>query len=88
VTEISAGKLWAMRRLADDDGLFRMTALDQRPPIIGLIKEKTGADGHRRADHGGQAVIAETLAAHSSAVLVDPLWAYPFVADTSRRARA
>ena len=79
MTEISAGKLWAMRRLADDDGLFRMTALDQRPPIINLIKEKTGAAATDEQMTAVKRVIAETLAAHSSAVLVDPLWAYSFV---------
>ena len=83
MTEISAGKLWAMRRLADDDGLFRMTALDQRPPIIGLIKEKTGAAAATDEQITAvKRVIAEALAAHSSAVLVDPLWAYPFFATT------
>ena len=79
MTEISAGKLWAMRRLADDDGLFRMTALDQRPPIINLIKEKTGAAATDEQMTAVKRVIAETLATHSSAVLVDPLWAYSFV---------
>lgn len=79
MTEISAGKLWAMRRLADDDGLFRMTALDQRPPIINLIKEKTGVAATDEQMTAVKRVIAETLAAHSSAVLVDPLWAYSFV---------
>jgi tagatose 1,6-diphosphate aldolase len=60
VTEISAGKLWAMRRLADDDGLFRMTALDQRPPIMGLIKEKTGATATDEQITAVKQVIAET----------------------------
>ena len=40
--EISAGKLWGLRRLADDAGRFKMTAIDQRPPIINLVKERRG----------------------------------------------
>lgn len=82
MTGISAGKLWAMRRLADDDGLFRMTALDQRPPIMNLIRQRTGKDAVPDEQVTAvKRVIAETLARHSSAVLVDPLWGYPFVAD-------
>jgi hypothetical protein len=38
--EISAGKLWGPRRLADNAGRFKMTAIDQRPPIINLVKER------------------------------------------------
>ena len=74
---LSPGKYWGMRRLADDAGLFRMTALDQRPPIMGLIKERKGLQAAPDADVAAvKAVIAETLAPASSALLVDPLWAY------------
>ena len=75
--QLSPGKYWGMRRLADDAGLFRMTALDQRPPIMGLIKARKGLDAAPDADVAAvKAVIAETLAPASSALLVDPLWAY------------
>jgi tagatose 1,6-diphosphate aldolase len=81
--EVSAGKLWAMRRLADAEGLFRMVALDQRPPIMSLIKEKTGAATTPDEQIVAvKRVIAETLAEHASAVLVDPIWAYPAVIGT------
>lgn len=39
---LSPGKLWGMRRMADAAGLFKMTAVDQRPPIKNPIKEKRG----------------------------------------------
>ena len=31
--ELSPGKLWGMRRMADAHGRYKMTAVDQRPPI-------------------------------------------------------
>ena len=39
---LSAGKYWSMRRLADDNGRFKMVAIDQRPPIMRMIEEKRG----------------------------------------------
>ena len=40
--KLSAGKRWGMRRMADANGLFKMTAVDQRPPIKNHIKDKLG----------------------------------------------
>jgi len=74
---LSPGKLWGMRRLADDAGLFRMTALDQRPPIIKLIEERLGqSPAPDTAVAEVKTVIAAALAPASSALLVDPIWAY------------
>ncbi|NNG05242.1 MAG: tagatose 1,6-diphosphate aldolase [Inquilinus sp.] len=75
---MSAGKLWGFRRLADDTGRFKMTAVDQRPPIINLIKEKRGvaeADFAEICDF--KAALVGALAPMSSAVLLDPYYAYP-----------
>ena len=59
-----------------------MIALDQRPPIMNLIRERTGKDAVPDEQVTAvKRVIAETMARHSSAVLVDPLWGYPFVTD-------
>jgi len=33
-----AGKLLGLRRLADESGLFKIVAVDQRPPIQNEIK--------------------------------------------------
>ena len=38
-TILSAGKYRGMRRLADPAGRFKMTAVDQRPPIENPIRE-------------------------------------------------
>jgi len=75
--KITPGKLWGMRRLANDDGVFVMTALDQRPPIMNPIKAKRRTPEAPDGDVADvKRVIAQELAAHSSALLVDPIWAY------------
>jgi hypothetical protein len=43
LTTLSAGKLWGLRRLADERGLFRMLAVDQRPPITNGLRALSGA---------------------------------------------
>ncbi|MEN8113811.1 MAG: tagatose 1,6-diphosphate aldolase [Actinomycetota bacterium] len=76
--KVSAGKLWGMRRLADASGRFKMTAVDQRPPIKQLVAAargtSTAADGDVRAV---KRLLLEELATDSSAVLLDPHFAYP-----------
>lgn len=76
--QLSAGKLWGMRRMADEGGLFKMTAVDQRPPIKGPIAN------HHRLEEAPWAEVAdfktlliETLQAQSSAMLLDPHFAIP-----------
>lgn len=78
MTTISAGKLWALRRLADDDGFLQMIAIDQRPPIIGRLKAVAG-EARDEDISAVKRVLAEVLAPHASAMLADPIWAYPFV---------
>ncbi len=75
---ISAGKLWGMRRMADASGRFRMTAVDQRPPIKNLIRERRGTAQAPWDDVAGfKALLIETLQHESSAMLLDPHFAYP-----------
>ena len=75
---LSPGKLWGLRRLADDQGRFKMTAVDQRPPIKNLIKDRRGTDA---AAYGDVAAVKQTLvrelAPSSSALLLDPHVAFP-----------
>ncbi|MCG8336144.1 MAG: tagatose 1,6-diphosphate aldolase [Proteobacteria bacterium] len=76
--ELSAGKLWCFRRLADKNGLFKMTAVDQRPPIMNLVKEKKGvAEASYQDVSDVKALLTKTLAPSSTAMLLDPIWAYP-----------
>jgi len=41
---LTPGKLWGLRRMADENGIFKMTAVDQRPPIKGPIAAHLGVD--------------------------------------------
>ncbi len=80
-TELSPGKLWGLRRLADDAGRFKMLAVDQRPPIKKLIAERRGVEDAPYGDVCAvKAMLAEELAGHCSAVLLDPHYAYPAAA--------
>lgn len=84
--ELSGGKLWRLRRLADEHGHFRMLAVDQRPPIERLLTERRGELVLEDVATVKRALI-ERLGREVSAVLVDPLVAYPFgidLADPSR----
>ena len=75
--ELTAGKLWGLRRLADSSGRFKMIAVDQRPPIIGLIKERRGGEAAPYDDVSAvKAVLTRELAAHGTAMLLDPHFAY------------
>ncbi|MEP5762108.1 MAG: tagatose 1,6-diphosphate aldolase [Litoreibacter sp.] len=75
---LSAGKLWGMRRMADENGLFKMTAVDQRPPIKGPIAAHYGTDTAPFDDVAKfKAMLVETLQAGSTAMLLDPHYAIP-----------
>ena len=74
---LSAGKLWSLRRLADSGGRFKMTAVDQRPPLFNLISEKRGGAEPGYDDMAAIKVsLTRALAPQSSAMLLDPIWAY------------
>jgi tagatose 1,6-diphosphate aldolase len=74
---ISPGKLWGMRRLADDAGRWKMLAIDQRTPLFGPIAKARGA---AEAPFEDVARVKQLLARHlaplASAVLLDPIYAY------------
>lgn len=80
MTALSSGKLWGLRRLADADGLFRMLAVDQRPPIMNRLRALHGTV--RDAEVSAvKRLLVEELAGRASATLVDPVWAWPFAHD-------
>ncbi len=67
-----------MRRLADPNGRFKMTAVDQRPPIKNAIAEKRGVVQASWEDVAGfKALLIRELQSSSSAMLLDPHFAYP-----------
>jgi tagatose 1,6-diphosphate aldolase len=73
-----AGKYWGMRRMADRAGRFKMTAVDQRPPIKNPIKARRGTPEAPWDDVAGfKEMLIRELQAESSAMLLDPHYAYP-----------
>lgn len=75
---LTPGKLWGLRRMADERGIFKMTAVDQRPPIKGPISKHLGveqAPWDQVARFKG--LLVETLQAQSTAMLLDPHFAIP-----------
>lgn len=74
------GKHWGLRRLADADGFFSMVAVDQRPPIVNLVARARGIAPETVGFDdivAVKALLAEGLAAHASALLVDPDFGLP-----------
>ena len=75
--ELSAGKYWSLRRLADANGFFKMTAADQRPPIMNVIEAKTGKTATFAQVADMKSMLIKCLAPQASAILMDPVWAVP-----------
>ncbi|WP_406856885.1 tagatose 1,6-diphosphate aldolase [Alsobacter sp. KACC 23698] len=76
--ELSPGKLWGLRRMADAQGRFKMTAVDQRPPIKNPIREARGTDAAPYEDVAAfKLMLVEELQGESSAMLLDPHFALP-----------
>jgi tagatose 1,6-diphosphate aldolase len=76
--QISAGKYWGMKRMADATGRFKMTAVDQRPPIKNPIKARRGTAEAPWEDVAGfKELLIRELQAESSALLLDPHYAFP-----------
>jgi len=79
---LTPGKLWGFRRMADTNGRFKMTAVDQRPPIKGPIAKHLGVD-EAPWDQVARfkRLLIETLQDASSAMLLDPHYAVPAGVD-------
>lgn len=70
---MTPGKYWGLKRLADDAGRFKMLAVDQRPPIKNLVRERRGEDEARAEDvRAVKRLLMETLSPYATAVLADP----------------
>ena len=67
----------AMERLADDQGHFRMLAVDQRPPVNDLVARALNVDSAPlEAVQEVKRLLVSTLAPLASAILVDPVTAF------------
>ncbi len=76
--ELTAGKLLSLRRMADKNGIFKMVAADQRPPITEPIAKKLAvpvAPWQEVAKF--KAMLVDILQHKSTALLLDPYYALP-----------
>ena len=82
--DLCLGKKRGLRRMATPAGHFTMVAMDQRPPIIGLIARKRGI-GVGEVSFADMVavkrVLVEELGKHASAVLFDPNFSFPAALD-------
>ncbi|WP_375430639.1 tagatose 1,6-diphosphate aldolase [uncultured Friedmanniella sp.] len=75
--KISPGKLWGLRRLADDDGFWRIVATDQRELLAESIAARRGVDVAPYADVAELVTsLATELQSEATAVLLDPIYGY------------
>ena len=80
--DLSPGKLWGLRRMADEKGIFKMTAVDQRPPIKGPIAAHLGVEQAPWEEVARfKRLLVETLQGESTAMLLDPHYAIPHAID-------
>ena len=74
---ITPGKYWRTRRLADDNGRFKMLAMDQTGPIVNPIKAYHKTDKAPFNEVAAvKSLIGKYLAPKASAVLLDPPFGY------------
>ncbi|WP_371156505.1 tagatose 1,6-diphosphate aldolase [Jannaschia sp. 2305UL9-9] len=74
---LTPGKQLGFRRMSDDAGLFKMTAVDQRPPIKGPIAEAHGGEAPWDKVAEVKTALMEALQPTSTAMLLDPHYAIP-----------
>jgi len=81
--QLSPGKLMGMRRLSDEKGIFKMTAVDQRPPIKNPIAKHLNVNEAPWEEVAKfKNMLIEHLQDYSTALLLDPHYAIPGSMDT------
>ncbi len=82
--KISSGKLRGIRMLADEEGKFRMMAIDQRGSlrrILGKVMDKDPKEVNPNDLSTFKKYIIKVLSPYSSATLTDPAYGYPHAAE-------
>ena len=80
--QLTPGKLWGMRRMSDAKGIFKMTAVDQRPPIKNPIAQHLGVPEAPWDEVSRfKAMLVDALQEQSTAMLLDPHYAIPRALD-------
>ncbi|MES0826969.1 tagatose 1,6-diphosphate aldolase [Ruegeria sp. SCP11] len=75
-SKMSLGKAVSLRRMTDDREIFRMTSLDQLPPIRDALRPKAAAGADPEADMiRFKRLVIENFQDHMTAMLLDPGYA-------------
>ncbi|PWJ15074.1 tagatose 1,6-diphosphate aldolase [Jannaschia seohaensis] len=74
---LTPGKQLGFRRMSDSEGRFKMTAVDQRPPIKAPIAEARGGYAPWEDVAAVKTALLEALQPASTAMLLDPHYAIP-----------
>lgn len=74
---ISAGKLKGLLRISDEDGIFRMLAIDQRSSLRKMLKDICKRDINFDDMALTKKLITSTLSPYASATLLDPEFGIP-----------
>ena len=79
---LTPGKFWGMRRMADQNGIFKKAAVDQRPPIKNPIAKHLGVDNEPWEQIAKfKRMLVEMLQDQSTAMLLDPHYVIPYAID-------
>ena len=79
--QLSLGKLRALQQLSDRNGVFAITALDHRGTFVRMIEGAIGRTPGWTEVVAEKRRVAAALLPMSTAVLVDPLYGGPLIAD-------
>jgi tagatose 1,6-diphosphate aldolase len=78
--QVSEGKWRRLRSLADQEGRFKMMAIDQRGSLSDAIAKATNRSGQQVSGEElarAKEVITRVLAPYATAVLTDPIYGHP-----------
>jgi tagatose 1,6-diphosphate aldolase len=78
--QLSEGKWRRLRSLADEEGRFKMMAIDQRGSLVDAIAKVTNRSAEQVSGEElarAKEVITRVLAPYATAVLTDPIYGYP-----------
>ena len=79
--QLSAGKWRRLRSLTDEQGRFKMMAIDQRGSLHQAIAKATGKDTQKVTYEDlakAKEIVTKMLAPYATAVLTDPVYGYPY----------
>jgi tagatose 1,6-diphosphate aldolase len=82
--KLTPGKLAGLKAVSDERGIIGAAAMDQRGSLQKALAKEKGADVSDAMMEEFEALVAEVLTPHASAILLDPEWGLP---ASKRRAK-